>query len=135
MADLTQLTRAPFEELRAAGENLDPAQFDSCAIFGKCVIRVEAVLKLAYKMAALTARRSDTLQEEAEVWKEMSELCDSLIAALKGLKDKFPDCGTPELYDVALDYKLASEKRYSLTVESIKCQTIQMPEGLFPQGT
>src|SRR6266511_1539008 len=103
MTDVTQLTRAPFEELRAAGKRLDAAHVDSCSIFGKGVISVEAVLKLTYKIAALTARRSDTLQGEAEVWKEMSELCDSLLAALKGLKDKFPDCGTPKLYDMALD--------------------------------
>src|SRR5437867_702916 len=100
MADLTELSKAPFEELRATGESLDPGHFESCAIFGKCVIRVEAVLKLTYKIAALTARRSDTLGQEAEVWKDMSKLCDSLLAVVKGLKDKFPDCGTPELYDM-----------------------------------
>jgi hypothetical protein len=86
-------------------------------------------------MAALTARRSETLEQEAEVWKEMSALGDSLIVTLKSLKEKFPGCGTRELYDVALDYKLASEKRHSLTVEAIKCETIRMPEGLFPEGT
>ena len=135
MSEVTNLTRSPVEELRFVGERLDPAKADSITLFSKRVAAVEAVLKFAYKMAALAAKRSETPEQEADVWRDMNEIADSIITILNSLKGKFPDGGTPELYDLALDYKLAAEKRYSLTLESIKCQNLPMPEGLFPQTT
>jgi len=135
MSDLAEAAKSPLEELRTTGEKLDPKERDSCAVFGRCVIAAETALKMAYKLAAMSAKRSQSLEEEAQIWSDMSQLCDSMIGALKALKDKFPREGTPELYELAIDYKLASEKRSSRTVEAIQCQSIPMPEGLFPRTT
>ena len=133
--DVTQLGRKPIEELRTTAEALDPSDEGSCEIFGRQVTALEAILKHTYKEAALMARRSESLAQEAEVWQAMSEFADAVMEALKQLKVTYPNCGTPELYDLALDYKLAAEKRHALTIESIKCQTLPMPDGLFPQTT
>ena len=64
-----------------------------------------------------------------------SEICDSILKALKSLKDSRPECGTPQLYDLALDYKNAAFKRYQLNQEAIQWEKTEIPEGLFPKIT
>ena len=131
--DVTTIGRAPIDELRSIAADLNLADADSCTIFGRRVAAVETVLKQTYKFAALMVRCSETPEQEAEIWMVMSEFSGFVITALQQLKDTSPHCGTPELYDLALDYNLAAQKRHSLTAESLQCQTSQMPDGLFPQ--
>ena len=38
--------------------------------------------------------------------------------------------GTPELHNLALDYKAAAEKRYQQNLEATVCQKTPLPEGL-----
>ena len=135
LSDLTEISQASFAELEALGKELDPRAEESSRVFGKSIAAVEAILKVAYKMAVIAAKRAETLEQEAQAWQIMGEIADSVIRILESLKDKFPRCGTRELYDLALDYKLAADKRFALTNEAIECQTIPMPEGLFPRMT
>jgi hypothetical protein len=135
MDDVAQLNQEPIEELRRIAEALDPAAPDSCEIFAKEVASVETVLRQTYKAAALMARRTDSPEQEAGIWRRMQEFANRVMDALKQLKDVYPKCGTPELYDLALDYRVAADKRLALITESIQCQNLPTPEGLFPRMT
>ena len=77
--------------------------------------------------------KADELSEVAEVWSRMSFFCRSAMVALSSLKNKYPYCGTPELYDMVLDYKLACEKRYRGAMEEVACQKTEFPKGLLPE--
>lgn len=133
--DVARLSREPIEELRRRAAKLEPGDADSCRIFAKEVAKVETVLKQTYKAAALMARRTETPEQEAEVWRRMEEFAGVVIDTLKQLTEVFPHCGTPELYNLALDYRLAADKRLANISESIQCHGLPMPEGLFPRMT
>jgi hypothetical protein len=133
--DVARLNREPIEDLRRTAAGLNPGDVDSCRLFANEVARVETVLKQTYKAAALMARRADTPEQEAEVWRRMQEFAGAVIDALKQLTEVYPNCGTPELYNLALDYRLAADKRLTNTNEAIQCQSLPKPEGLFPRMT
>ncbi len=67
----------------------------------------------------------------AKLWKEMVGFCEEAINALWKLKNLYSGCGTPELYDLALDYRQQAEERYRENLEDSQCQT-PIPKGLFP---
>ena len=133
--DITRLNREPIEELQSTAESLDPQEADSCEIFARQVVQVEVTLKNTYKLAALLAKRSETPEQEAEIWTDMREYSEVAMNALKELKETYPGCGTPEVYKLASDYWSAADNRLSLITESIRCQSLTMPDGLFPQMT
>ena len=133
--DITRLNREPIEELQSTAESLDPQEADSCAIFARQVVQVEVTLKNTYKLAALLAKRSETPEQEAEIWQDMRKYSEAVISALNELKDTYPQCGTPGLYNLALDYRIAADARLSRIKESIQCQSLPMPDGLFPRMT
>ena len=83
----------------------------------------------------LLAKRTTDLRELCDIWKTASEICDSILKALKSLKDSRSECGTPQLYDLALDYKNAAFKRYQLNQEALQWEKTEIPEGLFPKST
>jgi len=134
-----------FEEVLAVGEPrlaemqhvgdifADGESAEACAAFTQQVRNVEAAVLHSYAIAATVARKADSLEEVAEVWKQMSAFCHSALAILARLKDKYPRCGTTELYDRALDYKLACDKRYQGALEEKQCLTIALPRGLLPE--
>jgi hypothetical protein len=95
---------------------------------------LESSGKCAYKIAVCLAKRTTDLRELCDIWKTASEICDSILKALKSLKDSRPECGTPQLYDLALDYKNAAFKRYQLNQEALQWEKTEIPEGLFPKS-
>ena len=86
-----------------------------------------------YALSAAMARKTEDLPEVADIWGKMSGLCDSVLQRLAGLKDKYPDCGAAELYDLVLDYKLAADKRCQGTLQEVTCQKTDFPKGLLPE--
>ena len=77
--------------------------------------------------------RVEQAAESGELWKQMYELCDKALIVLKAQKERFPHCGTPDLYDLALDFKLASDRRYRENLEDSECPQTTIPKGLFPK--
>ena len=110
----------------------DAYESGACEAFSKQVRNVESFLVQTYVIAISIARRSD-LNETLTIWEKMEDFCTSALKVLSDLKNKYSDCGTPELHDLALDYKLACQKRYNNISEEIECQNIKIPEGLFPE--
>jgi hypothetical protein len=102
---------------------------------GTLIRAVEAVsnsLVIAYKAAAQRAKNAVSPDEEEAVWQEMSDACTSALVEMKQFKDELRVNGTAELYDQALDLKLASEERKNWVLEEKACR-IKIPKGLFPE--
>ena len=134
-----------FDELLGAGQpqisemerlgvlESGPGQPDAGAAFSRQVRILEGILVQNYGVAATLARKADDLQEVAEIWNCMSLFCQTVLQSLAGLKEKHPQGAAPELYDLALDYKLACDKRTKGALEEIACQKTEFPKGLFPE--
>ncbi len=126
------LNRCNVSEMELVGSTLDPSLEDSCEKFGRKVSIVQAALVHTYGIVAFAAVREKNPEQAVILWETMSAFCDVALIALKSLKEKFPHCGTPEVYDLALDYKLASEERYTQNLRDSECLNKAIPVGLFP---
>ena len=130
---INSVNRCQIAELQKAGKELDPTAYDSCAVFSQHVRNVQAAVTHTYQLTAFAAiRRADPV-EAATLWKEMVQFCEMALGALKGLKAIYAHCGTHELYDLALDYRMEAEKRYLQNLQDSECSNIPVPEGLFPK--
>jgi len=117
------------------GQRLDPNDAASERLLASQVKAVETVLRQSYGAAALLAKRAATCQEAAQIWQTMSSFTDRVLGALGLLKNRCPAGAVSALYDLALDYKSAAEKRYQLNLEATLCQKMPLPEGLLPPLT
>lgn len=132
--DILEVGRPQIEEMQRIGDAYaNPDVPGACEAFTRQVTIVEGVLVQSYGIAAAMARKADDLSEVAEIWSAMSSFCRSALTSLATLKNKYPYCGTPALYDKTLDYKLACDKRYRGAMEELECQKIQFPKGLLPE--
>jgi hypothetical protein len=95
------------------------------------VRNVEAAIVHTYALVAHTAIKEVSPEAAAVLWKNMVEQCDQALRVLWKFKDLYPECGTPELYDLTLDYKREAEDRYRQNSEDAQCQ-VAIPVGLFP---
>jgi hypothetical protein len=132
--DLLQINRPQIDEMQRIGDSFsDPNVPGACEAFTRQVKIVEGILVQTYGLGTALAKRAEDLREVAEIWNGMSSFCNAALLTLSSLKDKYPYCGTPQLYDLALDYKLACDKRYRGVLEEIACQSTEFPKGLFPE--
>jgi len=132
--DILQIGQPQIDEIQRVGNSFPSADIQgACAAFARQVRLLEGVVVNNYMVAAALARKADELKDVAEVWSRMSQFCQSALQVLAQLKDKYPSCGTPELYDLALDYKLAADKRYQGVAEELACQKMDFPKGLLPE--
>jgi hypothetical protein len=115
-----------------AHKHPDPDVPGACEAFSRQVRIVESVVESTYIIAINATRKTESLDEIAQVWQTMGSLCDKALGVVSGLKDRYSYCGTPELYDRLLDYKLACTRRYEQVNEEILCLTMPIPERLFP---
>ena len=134
--DLIQIGEPTLSQLETVGNAYsDYNAPGACEAFAKQVRLLEGTITQNYRVAVSIAKRTADLEEVASVWKQMGDFCSQILRILSGLKVKYPYCGTPELYDLTLDYKLASDKRYRDALEEIECQKQNLPMGLFPAQT
>ena len=129
---LNSVNRCQIAEMEKMGRELDPQQPNSCERFGERVRQVEAAIRHTWQLTAFASLREADPATAAKLWKRMSELCDRSLAVLKEFKDKYSFCGTPELYDLTLDYKIAADKRHYQNLEDAECVQTPPPNGLFP---
>ena len=121
------------EMAKVAASFQDPTTLEACQTFGHQVSMLEGTLKQTFRAATLIAKKGDKLEEIANVWRRMRHFCDTVLVTLATLKERYPDCGTPELYDAALDFKQACEDRLGEIEEEVQCQKIELPKGLLPE--
>jgi len=117
--------------MEAAGRDLDPSHTESCAAFGVHVRNVRAAIVHTYALVAHASVKEASPEVAAALWNAMIEQCNDALRVLRKLKDLYPDCGTPQLYDLTLDYRREAEERYRQNLEDSQCQT-PTPAGLFP---
>jgi hypothetical protein len=132
---LNSVNRCQIAEVQKAGQELDPQHFDSCNIFANQVRNLQAAIIHTYQITAAAALRESDPEPAAKLWKEMSRFCDEALNVLKVLKDTYPDCGTPQLYDLTLDYRGEAEKRYYQNLQDAECARMPIPQALFPSKT
>lgn len=130
-----RINRPEISKLREIGDSFESVDQDgACEAFGQQVQLLEGAVIQCYKIAAVVARKKGgDLSEVAEVWEQMSQFCQLALEELRSLKNKYPHCGTAQLYDRVLDYKLAADKRLQAVQEEIECEKRSaIPNGLFP---
>ena len=133
-SDILGVGRPQVEELQKIGDAYEgPEVPGACEAFTRQVRIVEGILVQTYGIAVAMAKKAEDLDEVAEIWAAMSRFCLSALSSLATLKGKYPYCGTPALYDMALDYKLACDKRYRGAMEELACQKMEFPKGLLPE--
>lgn len=135
LSDLVELHQIEVQRTETTAQSLDPTVPESCSIFGRQVRALEGSLVSTYRAAAYLAQRTDNVEVLVEIWSAVSTACDAVLRALKTLKNDYPLCGTPEVYDLALDYKNAANKRFQLNREAIEWKNAKMPDGLFPAAS
>ncbi len=118
-----------------AAKHPNPETPGACEAFSRQARLVESVVTGSYVIAVEAARKMEGLNEIAEIWQAMGQLCDKALTVLSTLKDRYPSCGAQQLHDRLLDYKLACSRRYDQINEEILCQTMPAPMGLFPSMT
>lgn len=125
--------RCKLRQLETRGNEMDPNAPGSCEAFGENVAEVQEAITVTYKLVAFGALRRADPAEAAELWQKMLKLCDSALSVLDGLRVKYPNCGTPQLYDLVLDYRREADSRYRANLEDAECLKKPSPQGLFPQ--
>ena len=105
---------------------------EACVEFTAHVRMLEGAARNIYGLAAKVTRQAERIEDVAAVWTVAGEFCDAILMSIQGLRDAFPDCGTPELYDLVLDFKLACDARRTRALEEIECQKTPTLSGLFP---
>ena len=133
-SDFLEVGRPQIQEMQRIGDSYPAADVPgACVAFTRQVRIVEGIVVQTYGVAAALARKTADLNEIAEIWSRMSFFCRSALTILSSLKHKYPDCGTPELYDMMLDYTLACDKRYKGVMEELACQSASFPKELLPE--
>jgi hypothetical protein len=133
MALVDTLNRSNVSDMEKTGDSLDPKEEGSREIFGQKVSMVQGALIHTYAILSLAAIRERNPKDAAAIWCRMTDFCDVALKVLSRLKEKFPLCGTPELYNLALDYKNAAEERYRENLQDSECLKMPIPPGLFPK--
>ncbi len=124
------------DTLVMVGNQIDVKNIQSCFVFSSLVEGLQEVLRQTYRAAAGAARDADTPTEAAIVWEKMGAFADGILKKLFSLKEVYHDCGTPALYDLAVDYKSACQRRHADSQEEAACQNEnRIPAGLFPAMT
>ena len=130
------LSAVSLDTLAAVGNQIDAGNTQSCFVFTRLVEGLQAALRQTYQFAAQAARDADTPAEAAVIWEQMGGFADGILKKLFSLKEVYYDCGTPALYDLALEYKSACQRRYHDSQEEAACQNQnKIPAGLFPVMT
>ena len=112
--------------------SLNPDEEGSSQEFRLRVDAIRDVLRHTYRAIAFAAKRSGDSTESIKLWSCFIQTADVALELLKEAKGKFPNCGSPELYDLALDYRLAASERLHQNREDEACGKIPAPKGLFP---
>ena len=128
---LNTVNRGELQAMETAGKELDPSESKSCDVFRQHVTSVQSAIVHSYAMIAHMSIRESSPERAANLWREMMTYCEEATKVLWKLKNLYSGCGTPELYDLVLDYRRQAEERWKENLEDAQCQ-MPIPKGLFP---
>jgi hypothetical protein len=124
---LGSVNRCQVEQMEKAAERQDP-----CEEFFNHVRNVQASIINTYQVTAFVSLRERDPMVAASAWKRMRELCENALRVIGLFRMAYPNCGTPALYDLTLDYRAEAEKRYLQNLQDSECAKTPPPAGLFP---
>lgn len=128
--------RPQIDEFQRLGDKFpDGSSEEACTEFSRQVSIGEGALHAAYRITVKAVRHDEDPGNVAGCWSLFLNFCDGLACLLNKLKGRFPHCGTVELYDQTLDYRLAATKRKEHALEEKECLAKGIPEGLFPPAS
>ena len=104
---------------------------EDCWAFSKQVTFVEGIILSTYGVAVRSARREPDAANLVEMWGEFQPIVEKAISALFALKQKYPYCGTPELYDRMMDLRDVVVQKLRDLKQEIECP-VNLPDALFP---
>ncbi len=93
----------------------------ACEAFTRQVHSLESFVRETYRIAIIVARKSEETDEVLHIFDMMSSFCSDAMGVLTTLRSKYPYCGTPELYDMVLDYKIACDQRRNNLLAELEC--------------
>src|SRR2546425_13214962 len=93
LREFARLVGGDVEQVLKSAKRLRPALPSSCEKFHKDVRTLELALVSYYKLAVYFAKQTTDLRELCGIWQSACEVCDSVLDALKSLKEAYPDCG------------------------------------------
>ncbi len=111
--------------------SLEASEPASCEEFSFRVNTVREVIRPMYRAISFAAKLSGDPAKSAEHWACFIKVADFALRILKGAREKFPHCGAPELFDMALEYRHAAKVKLDQSIEDEACSKIQIPNGLF----
>ena len=82
--------------------------------FSEQAASIEGLLRTIYQSTAIMARKAESLDDTADIWKTMVVYCDAFIVTLRDLAERHPHYATKHLYDFALDTRNAAARRMEL---------------------
>ena len=113
LQDFEETNRIEFGKLLQIAESPDESD-ENHRRFSAQATSMEGLLRTVYQSAAIMARKAESVEATAEIWKAMVGFCDSILASLRGLAEKHPRYATKHLYDFALDTRNAAARRMEL---------------------
>jgi hypothetical protein len=90
--------------------------------FQKHVLSIQSILVHMWQVTAALAIGEKEPADAARLWKDYLEWCDRALNALRKCKDRFPDAGADDLYDLALDYRNQAQSRYQNNIQDAEWQ-------------
>jgi len=118
------------EELCRLSTKYTDDSYEACQDFSRQVAILNGLVAAVYGEVVACSKEIESISEIAESWKLYLASLDKILKRVKGLKDQFPDCGAPELYNHILDYRIAAKERMDHAVEEGMCPNT--PAELFP---
>jgi len=115
---------------RLGGIYPDGETQEACEAFTGEVDLHKATVKLAYRHIVTCLKGSSDLDEIIKCWETLIRFIDKSTDVVRELKERFRDCGTPELYNELLEFRNAATKRRDQALEERDCLGT-LPEGLF----
>lgn len=130
---IDQSNKCQILKLEKSFKELDPNHHASCEAFSSQVRSVDAMIAHTYQLVAFDAVRMENPSQAADEWRKFSDLCTVALNVLLGAKERFPHCGTPDVYNRTLEYWQMAQGLYRQNQADSECLKIPIPEQLFPR--
>ena len=113
LQDFEQTSRTELGKLLSIADEAGEADVQQVR-FAAQARAIEDLARTTFRCAAMMARKCDTLEGTAEIWRSMVEYCDGILANLSRLAAEHPARDSKHLHDFALDCRSAAARRMDL---------------------
>lgn len=83
-----------------------------CTMFNEHASGLMELLHAAMTLTGIASRKAEGLDDVAQTWKSLVDLCDTVLKVVSTLHAENPECVSDFYYDKALDYRNAANSRF-----------------------